>query len=228
MVTFRKALMDSLPVMVAYIFLGIGYGMLMEQHGHSLLLTTSISLFTFAGSAQFALIGFLSAGITPYAIFFLILIINARHIFYGISMNQEYKTMGKWKWYLYLSLTDETFTILKTNDHQEGIDRKKYLLFLSSLNQFYWVLGSVLGHLLGSLIPFEIKGLEFILSALFLSAFVLQIKKKNNRVAGAIGMVVSIVCLWLFQENFVAFAMIGIVSLLLLNEFLAKKKVSTK
>ncbi len=224
--TLKKAFVDSTPVFFAFIFLGIGYGMLMEQNGFGYLWTFFISLFTFAGSAQFAMISFLTESLNPIYVFMLVLVINARHIFYGISMAKKYETTGMKKYYLYFGLTDETFTVL--NAHEDDIihDKPKYYLLVTIFHHLYWVLGSLLGAILGRILPFEILGLEFILFALFLSVYVSQMKKAKDKYPGLFGICLSLIALLLFETQFVVASMIFIIIALVLYEKKYTKKVN--
>lgn len=214
----KKAFIHSTPVLFAYLFLGIGYGMLMEQNGYSFIYSFFISLFTFAGSAQFALIPLLVEGMNPVYVFLLIFVINARHIFYGISMNKKYISTGKSKYYLYFGLTDETFTVINAHQDEACVNPKKYYLYLTLLHQAYWVIGSVLGGLLGSLLPFDIIGLEFILFALFLSVYTAEMKKAEDKVPGFLGLGITLLALVLLRSQFVIVSMVLILISLVIYE----------
>ncbi|PKK97310.1 MAG: branched-chain amino acid ABC transporter permease [Tenericutes bacterium HGW-Tenericutes-3] len=214
----KKAFMINLPVMVAFIFLGIAYGMLMESNGYGPIWSFFISLLTFAGAAQFAMVAFLSLQVHPLSVFFIVLVLNARHLFYGISMLKSYQSMGKTKIYLFLGLCDETFGLVNTVTISNDKNKKKTYLYITILNHFYWVLGSTLGGLLGGLLTFEIKGLEFILTALFVSVFVSQFKKAQRKTPAYIGLIVSIISLVIFKENFIIPAMLMIIGLLLIDQ----------
>ncbi|MBU1020295.1 MAG: AzlC family ABC transporter permease, partial [Firmicutes bacterium] len=212
---FKKAFIISIPVMIAFIFLGISYGMLMEENGYGPTWSFFISLFTFAGAAQFAMVAFLSIQMNPLIVFIIILVINARHLFYGISMLDEYRNYGALKWYLMGGLTDETFSLVRSIKFDEKDDKKEIYLFITLLNHSYWVIGSVLGGVLGSVLQFEIIGLDFILTALFVSVFASYLKNSKIKYPGYIGLGVSIFTLLIFQDNFIIPAM-GIMVLLLL------------
>jgi 4-azaleucine resistance transporter AzlC len=224
---FKKAFLHTIPVMIAFLFLGIGYGMVMEQNGYNFIWSFFISLFTFAGSAQFAMVSFLSMQVNPIYVFFIIFIINARHIFYGISMNQKYRECRNSKWYLYFGLTDETFTVLNSHDLLDIPNKKKYYLTVTILHHLYWVTGSILGGILGSVLPFEIIGLDFILTALFVSILVSQMKNAKIKVPGWIGLFISLGMVLLFKDQFIVPAMGLIILFLVLFEKSYVKKAST-
>lgn len=225
--TFKKAFIHTIPVMIAFLFLGIGYGMVMEHNGYNFIWSFFISLFTFAGSAQFAMVSFLSLQIHPIYVFFIIFIINARHIFYGISMNEKYSKCLNSKWYLYFGLTDETFTVLNSHDLSNILNKKKYYLTVTLLHHIYWVTGSVLGGILGSILPFEIVGLDFILTALFVSVLVSQMKKSKVKIPGWVGFFISLGMVLIFKDQFIVPAMVLIVLFLILYEkkYVSKAKI---
>lgn len=213
--TLKKAFIITIPVMLAFLFLGISYGMLMEENGYGPIWSFSISLFTFAGAAQYAMVVFLSNQINPLIVFLIILVINARHLFYGISMLKEYKNFGILKFYLMAGLADETFSLVKSVKVEDGVNKKQLYFFITVLNHLYWVIGSTLGGILGSVLTFEIKGLDFILTALFVSVFVANFKNSKVKFPGYIGIGVSLISLIVFRENFIIPAM-GIMIVLLI------------
>ncbi|MGD9909716.1 MAG: AzlC family ABC transporter permease [Candidatus Izemoplasmatales bacterium] len=224
---FRKAFIDSTPVLFAYLFLGIGYGMLMEQNGYSFVYSFFVSLFTFAGSAQFAMIPLMVEGMNSIYVFILIFVINARHIFYGISMNKKYMNTNMMKYYLYFGLTDETFTVINAHEEDPCEDPKKYYFYLTLLHQLYWVTGSVLGGILGSLLPFEIIGLDFILFALFLSVYTSQMKKAKDKLPGLFGLGITLLALILVRSQFVIVSMVLILISLVIYEKEHLRRVSS-
>lgn len=224
---FKKAFIHSIPVLFAYLFLGIGYGMLMEQNGYSFVYSFFISLFTFAGSAQFAMIPLMVEGMNPVYVFLLIFVINARHIFYGISMNKKYTDTHWMKYYLYFGLTDETFTVINAHEEETCVNPKKYYFFLTLLHQFYWVAGSVLGGILGSLLPFEIMGLDFILFTLFLSVYTAQMKKAKDKLPGLFGLGITLIALIIIRTQFVIVSMVLILISLVIYEKEHLRRVSS-
>ncbi|NLT14120.1 MAG: branched-chain amino acid ABC transporter permease, partial [Clostridiales bacterium] len=158
------------------------------------------------------------------------LIINARHIFYGISMLDKYRNTGRLKPYLIFGLCDETFSIVCTTEPPAGINKNWFYFFVTLLGHFYWVAGSAVGGLLGSLVSFNIKGLDFVLTALFVVIFVGQWRTKENRLPAVIGVMCAVVCLLLFgQSRFIIPAMLAILaSLTLFRKRLDKKTTAVK
>lgn len=217
----KAAFPHTIPVLTGFLFLGIAYGILMNSKGYGvgwILLMSSVVL---AGSAQYVAVTFLTTMFNPLYALFMTLMVNARHLFYGISMLDRFKGTGKIKPYLIFGLCDETFSIVCSTEPPAGVSRKWFMFFVTLLDHCYWVLGSVLGGLLGSLISFNIKGLDFVLTALFVVIFVGQWKARKNHKPAIIGVVCSIICLIIFgQANFIIPAMLAI--LLVLTIFRAK------
>ncbi|MDO4483393.1 MAG: AzlC family ABC transporter permease [Clostridia bacterium] len=160
------AIKATIPVMAGYIFLGTAYGITMRESGFGTMWTLLVSLLVYAGSMQFALVGLLCAAFSPVTTVLMTLMVNARHLFYGLSMLQPYRHTGKAKPYLIFSLTDETYSLV-ANGAPTNADSTCWFLTVSALNQFYWVLGSVLGAVLGQVIPFDMTGIDFAMTALF-------------------------------------------------------------
>lgn len=196
--TLKKALIDTLPIMTGYVFLGFGFGIIMKQAGYGLLWSAALSLFTFAGSMQYVTVGLLSQGVSLLTAALTTVAVNARHIFYGISMVDAYKGMGKIKPYLIFGLTDETYSLVARGTVPEGVDKKWYWFFVTLFDQSWWVLGTVLGACVGSLLKINYEGIDFALTALFVTIFVEQwLSTKNHRPA-LIGVGASVACLLIF------------------------------
>jgi 4-azaleucine resistance transporter AzlC len=194
----KLALKLTLPVMLGYVFLGSAYGILMESRGNGLSLTLLMSVFVYAGSMQFAAADFFAGGFSYLSIAVMTLMINIRHVFYGLSMLERYKDAGKKKPYLIFSLTDETYSLLCSIEPPEGIEKNLFYLLISGLNQSYWVTGSLLGTLIGSAGLFNAKGVDFAMTALFIVIMVSQWKEKKNRIPALIGAAGSVLCLLVF------------------------------
>ncbi len=214
----KKALVDTLPVLTGYLVLGFGFGIIMKSGGYGILLTLSMSLLVYAGSMQYAAIGLFGAGASLVTVAVTTLMVNARHIFYGISMLDKYKGMGKAKPYLIFSLTDETYSLVCS----DGLilpesERKRYYIFVSIFNHSYWVIGTLLGVIVGSLISFNTEGIDFALTALFVTVFLEQWLSMKKYLPQLIGVGVSLVCLFIFgADKFLIPAMLIIVLLLCL------------
>ncbi|MEA4941646.1 hypothetical protein SDC9_117785 [bioreactor metagenome] len=206
----------TVPVLTGFLFLGIAYGVLMNAKGYGPLWSTLMSAVAFGGSMQFVAISLLTTVFDPVQAFLLSCMVNARHLFYGLSMLEKYRGLGKARIPLIYVLCDETFSLVSTLEPPEGVDRKSFYLSISLLDYFYWVGGTALGGLLGNFIPFDTTGLDFALTALFVVLFLEQWKKRENRPAGAIGICATTACLILFgANNLVIPAMVVIVAVLL-------------
>lgn len=212
---FRYAFPKTVPVMVGYIFLGMAYGILMEVNGFGIAWTLAMSLLVYAGSLQYVGVTLLAAGVNPVHAFLMGLMINARHLFYGISMLGKYRDLKRFKAYLIFALTDETFSVVCNEKAPRAIDREWVFLWVSLLNHCYWVLGSVLGNVLGSVISFNTKGLDFALTALFVVIFTDQWKSRKDHGPALTGVAGSVICLLLFgADRFIIPAMIVILGIL--------------
>ena len=197
----KSAFPITIPVLTGYLLLGTAYGILMSSSGYSLGWTLLMSLVVYAGSAQYVAVTFLTSAFNPANALFVTLMVNARHLFYGISMLERYKDTGRLKPYLIFGLTDETFSIVCTAKPPKGVDKHWFDLFITLLNQGYWVMGSVIGGVIGSMVSFNTKGLDFVLTALFVVIFVDQWKSQNNHKPAIIGVLCSIFCLVIFGQN---------------------------
>ena len=191
--------------------LGMGFGIFLSSKGYSWWWSFLMSLTIYAGSMQYAAINLLTSGASLIATALMTLFINIRHIFYGITMLIEYKNTGVKKPYLIFSLTDETFSLVCSPNLPSGVDKQKYFLFVSLFNQFYWVTGSVLGGVLGNIVPFDTTGIDFAMTALFVVIFTEQWEKAKNHTPAIIGVVCSVVSLLIFgADDFLIPAMISI------------------
>lgn len=221
----RAAFPHTLPVLAGFGVLGVTYGILMSASGFPFWVTTLISLTVFAGSMQFVAVNLLLGAFAPLEAFLLTLMINARHVFYGISMLDRYKGTGKKKPYLIFGMCDETFSINCTAKIPDGIDRGRFMLSVTLLDQFYWVAASTVGAVFGSVIRFDTQGIEFVMTAMFFVILVEQLKERSARLSGIVGLAVSAICLALFGADvFILPSMAAIlISLTLLRPFLEKE-----
>lgn len=212
----RAALPVTIPVLTGYLCIGLAFGLLMTTNGFSPVWPMLMSLLIYAGSIQYASIGLLTTAFDPLQAFLLAVMVNARHMFYGLSMLEKYQGMGKTKGLLVSALTDETFSLVSTLEPPEGVSRKSFYFWISLLDYIYWAVGTALGALLGSFLTVDTTGMDFALTALFIVLFLEQWKKKENRPAGAIGLVCAALSLALFgADNMVIPAMVLIVAVLL-------------
>ena len=206
----------SLPVMAGYIVLGFGFGLLLRARGFGLFWALLMSCLIYAGSMQYIAIDLMSTGASLIASALMTLLINARHLFYGLSMLTRYQDTGRKKPYLIFALTDETYSIAAHHQPPEGVDKGWFYLALSTLNQLYWVLGSVLGSLFGGLEVLPTKGIEFSMTALFTVILVDQWMTARDRRPAIIGVVSSVLSLVLFgRDNFILPAM-GLITVALM------------
>jgi len=211
----KAAFPHTIPVFTGFTFLGIAYGILMNSKGYGVGWTVLMSLMAFAGSAQYVAITFLTTVFNPVYALLLTIMVNARHLFYGIAMLDKYKDAGKVKPYLIFGLCDETFSIVCSTEPPEGVSRSSFYFFITLLDHSYWVLGSAIGGLLGSMVSFNTKGLSFVLTALFVVIFVGQWKSQQDHKPAVIGVVCSVLCLAIFgSSNFIIPAMLAILAVL--------------
>ena len=163
----QTAFADTLPVMTGYLFLGFGFGILLNEKGYGVLWSLAMSLFIYAGSMQYLTVSLLTGGAGLLTAALTTVVVNARHLFYGISMVDAYKGAGKKKPYLIFGLTDETYSLVTQNQPPEGMSRHSYCFAVSLLDHIYWICGCTLGSLAGTYIPISFEGVEFVLTALF-------------------------------------------------------------
>lgn len=197
----RKAFLTSLPVMAGYVILGIGFGILLAEKGYGVLWAFAMSLFVYAGSLQYAGVSMIESGVSLITCAITSVMINARHLFYSISMIDKYKGSGKYKPYLIFSLTDETYSLLSDGSVPEGCVPSFYRFMVSLFNHSYWVAGSVMGSLLAEALPFSAKGIEFSMTALFVSSFSEQWYTSKDHTSALCGLVSSFLCLMIFGAD---------------------------
>lgn len=212
----RAAFPATIPVMTGFLCLGVAYGVLMQTKGYGPLWSVLMSAIAFGGSMQFVAITLLTTAFDPLQAFLLSVMVNARHIFYGLSLLGKYKGLGKVRPFLIYVLCDETFSLVSTLEPPEGVERREFYFWISLLDYSYWIAGTALGGLVGNFITFDTTGLDFALTALFVVLFLEQWKKRANRPAGVLGIVCAAVALAAFgADNLVIPAMALILVLLL-------------
>lgn len=214
----KQAFVATIPVMTGYLVLGFGFGIILKSNGYGIFLAFMMSLLIYSGSMQYVAIGLLTGGASLITSALTTLMVNARHLFYGISMLDKYKNTGKRKPYLIFALTDETYSLV-CNDNPciSEKNRKNYYFLVSLLNQIYWITGSVLGAVVGSLVKFNSNGIDFALTALFLTVFIEQWLSTKKHTPAIIGVAVSVICLVIFgSERFLIPTMLVIALLLCL------------
>ena len=224
----RSAFMNSLPVMAGYITLGTGFGLVYTSSGLSAMGAVIFSLLVYAGSMQYVSVGLILSAASPLSVIFMTLAVNLRHLFYAISMLGKYKGTGKYKPYLEFALTDETFSIV-CDGAPKGLDAPKYYFLLSLFNQSYWVLGTVLGVVLRSLVKLDFTGVEFSMTALFTVTFTDQILRHKSIPASVLGLLTTLVCLLVFgSESFLIPSLIIIGTVLTVMTLTGPKDDGTK
>jgi len=223
--TMKQAFLKSLPVMAGYVVLGFGFGMIAQKSGYGIWWVFAMSTFIYAGSMQYVAVDLLTGGATLITTALTTLMVNARHLFYGISMIEPYKDAGKKKPYLIFGLTDETYSLVCSGQAPDGVDFHGYSFWVSLFNQSYWIIGSLLGALAGAVITFNTAGVDFAMTALFITVLVEQWKSTKNHLPAVIGLVASVVCLLLFgRENFLIPDMLVISVTLVLGRKVIERK----
>ena len=214
--TAKKAFIATLPVMAGYLVLGFGFGLVLKAAGYGVLFAFAMSFLIYAGSMQYAAVGLLTGGASLFTAALTTLAVNARHLFYGISMLSQYKGIGRRKAYLIFALTDETYSLVCSPTLPvPPQQRANYYLFVSLFNHTYWVLGSVAGAVAGTLLSFNSEGIDFALTALFLTVFLEQWLTVKKHAPAVMGVAASVICLVLFGgDNFLIPSML-IIALLL-------------
>ncbi len=213
--TVKRAFLRSVPVLVGYIVLGIGFGLLLRNAGYGVGWAAAMSLLIYGGSMQYVGVGLLASGATVINTIVTSVMVNARHIFYSISMLDKYKAAGKYKTYLIFSLTDETYSLLCDEKVPEDVDVHLYRFLVSLFNHSYWIIGGVLGNLIGSVLPFSANGVAFSMTALFVAAFTEQWITNKDHLPALTGILCTLISLLIFgKDNFLIPAMLLITAVL--------------
>jgi 4-azaleucine resistance transporter AzlC len=208
----KAAFPYTIPIFAGFWFLGLAYGIYMNVSGFSFVYPMVMSLIIFGGSLEFVAVELLLSSFAPVQTLIMTLLIQARHLFYGISMLDKFKHMGWKKFYLIFGMCDETFSINYTANIPEDVDRGWFMFFVTLLNHFYWVSGATIGGLVGSLIHFNTDGISFVMTSMFVVIFMEQWMKEKHHVSAYIGLGVAAVCLILFgADSFMIPTMIAII-----------------
>lgn len=213
---FKTVFIKTLPVMTGYIALGVGFGILLYSKGYGILWSVLMGAFIYAGSMQYAAVNLITGGASLITTALTTLFVNARHLFYGISMLENYKGAGAKKPYLIFALTDETYSLLCTDDYPENIDKDKYQLLVSLFNHIYWVIGCAAGSLIGLAIPFNTAGIDFCMTALFVTIFVEQWLSTKQHLPALTGLASSVICLIIFGKDAFLIPSMVLITLLLI------------
>ncbi len=198
---FKAALPHTLPILAGFWFLGLAYGIYMNVSGFSFLYPMFMSMIIFGGSLEFVCVEMLLSPFAPVQVFIMALLIQARHLFYGLSMLEKFKGLGWKKFYIIFGMCDESFSINYSVEVPEGVDKGWFYFFITLLNQFFWVCSSTLGGLIGSLLKFDTNGISFVMTAMFVVIFLEQWMKEKRHISAYIGLIASVVCLIIFGAN---------------------------
>lgn len=211
----RAAFPHTLPILTGFGFLGMTYGIFMTSHGFSFLYPLLISITVFGGSLQFVLVNLLIGAFDPLQAVAITMMLQSRHLFYGIAMLEKYKNTGWKKPYLVFAMCDESFSINHSAKIPEGVDRGWFFFWVSLLNQIYWIAGSTLGGIAGNFIPFDTTGIDFVMTAMFAVIFLEQLLKERKPHTAIIGLAASLLSLLCFgADSFLIPAMLLIVAAL--------------
>jgi 4-azaleucine resistance transporter AzlC len=208
----KAAFPYTIPIFAGFWFLGLAYGIYMNVSGFSFVYPMIMSIIIFGGSLEFVAVEMLLSPFAPIQVLIMTLLIQARHLFYGISMLDKFKDMGWKKFYLIFGMCDETFSINYTAQIPEDVDRGWFMFFVTLLNHFYWVSGATIGGLIGSLINFDTNGISFVMTSMFVVIFMEQWMKEKHHISAYIGLGAATLCLFLFgADSFMIPTMIMII-----------------
>lgn len=218
----KAAFPHTLPILAGFVVLGMGFGIYLRSSGLPLWYPTVTSILVFGGSLEFLLVSMLLAPFQPISVFFLSLLVQIRHLFYGLTLLKKYRGRGLKSLYLIYSMCDETFSVNCSTEVPEGVDEGWFMFFVSLLNQSYWVISVTLGSLLGGALTKYSEGVEFVMTAMFCVIFIRAMEKKENRISGIIGVVATLFSLIVFGKSvFLIPSMI----LILIFLFLFREKI---
>ena len=214
---FRAAAPQTLPVFAGYLVLGLGYGIYVQSLGLPVWLPPLMGTVVYGGSLEFVLASLLLGSFAPVSAFLMALMIQARHLFYGLTMLQRYRGYGLRSAYMIFAMSDETFSITCSAEPPEGVDRGWFMFFITLLDQFYWVASAAMGAALGAVLPFSTEGVDFVMTAMFVVIFLNQWEKEKQHASAVIGLVAPLVCLRIFGAgSFLIPSMVCILAALLL------------
>lgn len=214
--TIRAAFVKSLPVMAGYLALGFGFGVLAANAGYGPLWALAMSVTIYAGAMQYLAVDLLASQATLTATAIATFMVNARHIFYGVTMIDKYRDAGKYKPYIIFGMTDETYSLTCDGKAPDGLDFPRFAFWLTLFDHLYWIVGGVVGALVGTLVEFDSRGVDFAMTALFIAVFVEQWKGTRRRGPALVGVAVSVLCLLAFgPDNFLIPATLGICAVLI-------------
>ncbi len=214
----KAAFPITLPICVGFLFLGLSYGLFMNSLGFSFVYPMFMSMLIFAGSVEFIAANLLLGAFNPLQAFMLAIMVNARHIFYGLSMLDKYNNAGLKRLYLIFGMCDESFSINCTTTAPNGVDKNWYMFFVTLLNHIYWVTGATLGGIIGIYININTQGIEFVMTALFVVIFLEQWESTKEHTPALTGVLITFICCLIFgSENFLIPAMLAIILIFTLD-----------
>ena len=215
--SFKYSLERSVPILIGFFPVGTVYGLMMSAAGYNFLWSAAASLFVYAGSLQMLMISFFQSDMSILTIAVTALLLNSRHIFYGLSFIEKFRSYGGWKWFLIYGMPDESYSLLCSYVPREGVEEKWVHIFSTGLIWLYWIAFSVLGGLVGQLITFDTTGIDFALTALFIVILLDQIKSTGMKLPALIGGVSSVLCIIILgRDNFLLLSLAVTVLVLLL------------
>ncbi len=225
---FVKALKDAfpytIPVLTGYLFMGAAFGVMFADMGYSVLWAILVSTVVYAGSGQYLAVNFFVPGFSLIQAALLTIMVNIRHVFYGLSLVGRYNRFGRKRWYMIFGLTDETYSLVCTTKVPEGVDEEDFVFSITLLDHIYWVVGAAMGSLLATTVRFNSQGIEFAMTALFLVMFIEMWCRRSNRLPELIGVLCALVCLIVFgADSFVLPAMLLMIAVILLG----RKKIES-
>ena len=218
----KAAFPFTLPILTGFIFLGFAYGIYMNVNGFSFIYPMLTSLLVYGGSLEFVIVEMLLSPFAPLQTFIIALLLQARHIFYGISMLERYKGLGWKKFYLIFAMCDETFSVNYSAKIPEDVDKGWFMFFVTLLDQFYWCASATFGGLVGSLLSFDTTGISFVMTAMFVVIFIEQWLKEDSHISSLIGILGALSCLLIFGSN--SF-MLPTMIVIILSLILFRKKI---
>lgn len=223
----KSAVPHTLPIFAGFWFLGVAYGIYMNSLGFSFWYPIAMSMTIFAGSMEFVAADLLTQSFNPLSVFLMTFMINARHLFYAIAMLDKYKNTGLKKIYLIFGMCDETFSINYSADIDEDVDRGWFMFFVTLLNYIFWVSGATIGAVFGDVINFNTKGIEFVMTSMFVVIFLEQFLKEKDHTSAFVGIIITIICRVIFgRDKFIILSMIGILLVLTALRGRLEKKIA--
>ncbi|MGN0136798.1 AzlC family ABC transporter permease [Anaerotignum sp.] len=213
--TLRYAIKQSFPIFISFIPVGLAYGVLMQNAGYNFIWAGACSLFVMAGSLQYLMVSFFAGGVSLATVAIMALLLNSRHIFYGLSFIEKFRSFGLWKYFLIYSLTDENYSLHCSHDFGDDINEKWAYVLTALMPILYWIILSIFGALIGTMIPFDTTGIDFALTALFIVILIEQMSGADNHLPALLAFVSGVVCLILFgPSNFILPSLVITVALL--------------